>query len=166
MLRRVDHVALRVPYLRKAEALYLHLFDLTVAYREVETPEGWLTLPPEMGWAEAEAAGARIGLSVLSREGLVLQLEGRERVVPGERLAHVGLDGDEGEISRLESLVWGLGGQVVTRLPDHLVFDDAYGVRWDVSANRASYVSDTSSGARSGRWFRPRSSSAASRRGL
>lgn len=165
MLRRVDHVALLVPSLRKAEEHYCRLFDLSVAYREVETPEGWFTLPPGMGWVEAENAGAKIGLSVLAREGLVLALEGRHRVIPGERLAHVGIEGDEGEVRRLESRLWGLGGQVVSRRSDHLVFDDAYGVRWEISTVYATYASDTSSGARAGRWFRPKGTSPPSRRG-
>ncbi|MDE1822656.1 MAG: hypothetical protein KGI98_17605, partial [Euryarchaeota archaeon] len=110
--------------------------------------------PSGKGWEEATRSGARIGLSVLAREGLVLALEEKERVIPGERLQHIGLEGDEGELQRLEGLVWGLGGQVVTRGAGLLVFDDAYGVKWEITSHHALEPADRSSGARAGKWFR------------
>lgn len=155
MLRRIDHVAVRVPALRKAEEHYRRLFDLSVAYREVRTADGWFTLPDGSGW-EAEAAWhVRVERSVLFREGFVLVLEARERVQPGERLDHFGLEGDEGEIRRLEGLVWGLGGQVVSRGGGTLVIEDAYGVRWELSGSRLDNPWERSVGVRAGRWFRP-----------
>ena len=154
MLRRLSHISLKVPSLRKAEEHYVRLFDLTVAYREISSNDGWYTLPDGSGWDAEGAWHLRIARSVLFREGFVLSLEARDRVVPGDRLDRIGLEGDEGEIRRLERLVWGLGGQVLSKGGDSLLFEDAYAVRWEVSAGRFADPWEMSLGVRAGRWFR------------
>jgi len=85
--RSVTHVALRVADLRRAEEFYTALFGLRVAFREAEVADGWRTLPEGAGWEDAQAAGIRLDLSLLSRDALHLALErAGEGFVAGGRL--------------------------------------------------------------------------------
>ncbi len=58
-LHGFTHLALRVDDLRQAEGVYADLFDLKVAFREVENADEWWTLPPSSTWDDAYAAPGR-----------------------------------------------------------------------------------------------------------
>lgn len=143
------HVALTVARLREAEEFYVSLLGLTVAFREVETPDGWRTLRGG-GWDAAAAAGIEPGLSSLRRDGIVLALEGADGEPSGSgMLSHIGLAVDEGDLAELRKRAGDLGCRVVTDRAGLLVLDDIYGVRWEV----ATSAELTSTGTRTGRWL-------------
>jgi catechol 2,3-dioxygenase-like lactoylglutathione lyase family enzyme len=75
---RLRHLAIHVPDLRSAEAYYLEIFDLAVTVREGARARGgpgdWAQLPPDKGWAHADAAGIEIGMIALARDEFVLAL--------------------------------------------------------------------------------------------
>jgi hypothetical protein len=113
-LRSFTHLALRVERLRAAEAFYCELFALEVAFREAETPEGWRRLPTQADWADAKAAGVKLNLVMLYRDGFRLALEGVDRVSPPGLLSHVGVYADKSELERLRERAEGTGCQIVT----------------------------------------------------
>jgi hypothetical protein len=148
--RSLTHLALRVPELRQAESLYVALFDAEVLFREAEVQGEWRTLPEGAGWADAEAAGITLQLSLLRRDVLVLALEqANQQELPPGRLSHVGLRVSEPELERLRVQAGTLGCQIVTDRPALLVLDDPLGLRWEITT--ASELE--SSGIGAGRWL-------------
>jgi catechol 2,3-dioxygenase-like lactoylglutathione lyase family enzyme len=153
-LRSFTHLALRVERLRAAEAFYCELFALEVAFREAETPDGWRTLPTRADWADAKAAGVRLDLVMLYRDGFRLALEGVDRVSPPGLLSHVGVYADESELERLRERAEGTGCKIVTFDRERsLVIDDPFGVRWELNTFAYDDPPSLSTGARTGRWL-------------
>ncbi len=150
--RAFTHVALYVAPLRQAEEFYRTLFALDVAFREAETADGWGTLPPDAGWDDAEAAGISLGLCSLHRDAFTLALEDGASG-EGGRLSHLGVQVDEEDLERLRRVAPDLGCQVVQDRPTLLVFDDPYGVRWEMTTTSYDDPRRFSTGARTGRWL-------------
>jgi catechol 2,3-dioxygenase-like lactoylglutathione lyase family enzyme len=150
--RAVTHIALIVTPLRQAEEFYRTLFALEVAFREAETADGWYTLPPAGSWDDAEAAGISLGLCSLHRDAFTLALEeGSSR--GGGRLSHIGIQVDMDDLAHLRTLAPTLGCQVVQDGQAILVFDDPYGVRWEMTTSAYDDPRRLSTGARLGRWL-------------
>jgi catechol 2,3-dioxygenase-like lactoylglutathione lyase family enzyme len=152
-LRAFTHVALRVERLREAEAFYCDLFSLAVAGREAETPEGWYTLPDSAGWEDARRAGIDLGIVMLYRDGVRLALEAVDRVNEKGHLSHVGLFVDEDELRRLREMAPAASCHVVVDREDAVIFDDPFGVRWEVNSFPYDDPPSMSTGARAGRWL-------------
>lgn len=150
--RAFTHIALIVTPLRQAEEFYQRLFALEVAFREAEAADGWATLPADASWDDAEAAGVSLGLCSLHRDAFTLALE--EGVShAGGRLSHVGVQVDEEELERLQTVAPTLGCQIVQDGPTILVFDDPYGIRWEITTSSYENPRLLSTGARKGRWI-------------
>ena len=147
------HIALRVVRLREAEAFYRELFALDVAFREAEAPEGWATLPESADWDDAERAGIQLGLVMLHAGNLRLALEAADAVVADGWLSHLGVRVDETELTRLRETAAKLGGGIVSDRPQALVFDDPFGVRWELNTFPYDDPRRLSTGARLGRWL-------------
>lgn len=130
MVRRMRHLALVVPELRSAEAFYRDLFGMDLIGREAQHEGRWASLPPDTGWAEAEAAGVELGMVALRRGGFVLALF-RGEAEPGQVFA-VGLEMPAEELhgvrERLPKEV-----AVVEDSPLQLAFRDPYGITWQLS---------------------------------
>lgn len=146
------HIALIVRPLRQAEEFYRTLFALEVAFREAETDAGWYTLPSNAGWDDAEAAGISLGLCSLHRDAFTLALEDG---LSGEggRLSHIGMQVDAEDLARLRTVAATLRCQVVQDGQSILVFDDPYGVRWEMTTSSYDDPRRLSTGARMGRWL-------------
>jgi catechol 2,3-dioxygenase-like lactoylglutathione lyase family enzyme len=152
-LYSVTHVALRVERLREAETFYRSLFGLEVAFREAETPEGWLTLPAPATWDDAEQAGIDLGLVMLYGGGVRLALEAVDAVAEDGRLSHLGVFVDEDELTRLRGMAADVGCTVVADRAQALVFDDPFGVRWEMNSFPYDDPPSLSTGVRAGRWL-------------
>ncbi len=150
--RAITHIALVVTPLRQAEEFYQALFALDVAFREAETADGWRTLPPHASWNDAETAGIHLGLCSLHRDAFTLALEDGPGTTGG-RLSHIGVQVDAEDLERLRSQAPALGCQFTLNRPTLLVFDDPYGVRWEVTTFSYEDPSRLSTGARTGRWL-------------
>jgi catechol 2,3-dioxygenase-like lactoylglutathione lyase family enzyme len=152
-LHSFTHVALRVERLREAEAFYCTLFALEVAFREAETPDGWGTLPDLADWDDAERAGIQLGLVMLQRDGIRLALEAADTVAQDGQLSHVGVFADEKELERLRQAAATNGCRIVSDRQRGLVFDDPFGVRWELNTFAYDDPRSLSTGARIGRWL-------------
>ena len=152
-LRSYTHVALCVEGLREAESFYCDLFGLEVAWREAETPQGWYTLPEPAGWDEAARAGIDLGIVMLYRDGMRLALEAVDRVGGNDQLSHLGLFADEDELQRLRRVAPTLGCTIVHDGEAALIFDDIFGVRWELNTFAYDDPPSMSTGARVGHWL-------------
>jgi catechol 2,3-dioxygenase-like lactoylglutathione lyase family enzyme len=148
----VTHIALIVSPLRQAEEFYRTLFGLEVAFREAETADGWYTLPTNASWDEAEAGGIALGLCSLHRDAFTLALE-EGSSSGGGRLSHLGVQVDTEDLARLRALAPAMGCQVVQDGETILVFDDPYGVRWELTTRSYEDPRRLSTGARLGHWL-------------
>jgi catechol 2,3-dioxygenase-like lactoylglutathione lyase family enzyme len=152
-LHSFTHVAVRVESLREAEAFYCALFKLDVAWREAETSDGWRTLPSGAGWDAAERAGIDLELVMLYRDRLRLALERADQVAEDGLLSHLGVFADEEELERLRRTAPAAGCEIVTDRERALVFDDPFGVRWELNTFDYDDPPRMSTGARSGAWI-------------
>jgi catechol 2,3-dioxygenase-like lactoylglutathione lyase family enzyme len=150
--RAVTHIALILTPLRQAEVFYQTLFALEVAFREAETADGWYTLPSDAGWDDAEAAGISLELCSLHRDAFTLALEAGSSS-GGGRLSHIGVQVDAEDLSRVRTVASALGCQVVQDSQAILVFDDPYGVRWEMTTRSYDDPRRLSTGARMGLWL-------------
>jgi catechol 2,3-dioxygenase-like lactoylglutathione lyase family enzyme len=156
-LHSFTHFALRVERLRDAEEFYRGLFGLELAFREAETPEGWATLPASADWDDGERAGIELDLVVLYRDGFRLALEAVDRVVDDGHLSHVGVFVDEDELRRLREDAVGAGCEIALARSNALIFDDPFGVRWELNTFPYDDPPTLSTGARTGRWLKLKS---------
>jgi catechol 2,3-dioxygenase-like lactoylglutathione lyase family enzyme len=152
-LRSFTHIALRVERLREAEAFYCGLLALEVAWREAETPNGWCTLPAWAGWDEAAGAGIDLGIVMLYGDGLRLALEAAETVAASGQLSHVGILCDEEDLRRLREVAAGAGCEVAVDRGQALIFDDPFGIRWELNTFAYDDPPSMSTGARTGSWL-------------
>lgn len=152
-LHGYSHVALRVERLREAEAFYCGLFGLDVAWREAETADGWRTLPEDAGWDDAEAAGIGLGIVMLYRDGLRLALEAVESVTDEGRLSHLGVHADEDALLRISQAAATSHCEIVVDSERALIFDDPFGVRWELNSFPYDNPRAMSTGARTGNWL-------------
>jgi catechol 2,3-dioxygenase-like lactoylglutathione lyase family enzyme len=152
-LHSFTHVALRVERLREAEEFYRALFDLRPAFREAQTPEGWSTLPASADWSDAERSGVKLELVMLYRDGFRLALEAVDVVADDGRLSHLGVLVDGDELPRLRRAAVELDCEIASSRSEALIFDDPYGVRWELNTFSYDDPPSLSSGARTGRWL-------------
>jgi hypothetical protein len=94
--------------------------------REVETPEGWKTLPPKVDWEDVERLGVEVGLAMLYRDGFRLELEAVGRVSQDGLLSHLGVHADKPELERLHERAEAAGCKIVAFDRERsLIIDDA-----------------------------------------
>jgi catechol 2,3-dioxygenase-like lactoylglutathione lyase family enzyme len=132
---RLERISLRVESLRQAENLYTRLFGLVVACREGMREEEAYALPGSLPWEEIAAAELTPHRSVLHGEGfrLTLYRSVMESSARG-RLDRIGLSLEPEEFRRLWAQIEELGCQVEEVADQWIVFEDPYGVRWEVAA--------------------------------
>ncbi|NJM07214.1 VOC family protein [Candidatus Gracilibacteria bacterium] len=152
-IHSVTHIALRVQDVRAAEAFYCELFDLTVAWREAETADGWRTLPEGKSWDDALTAGIDLQLVMLHNDGFALALEAVQAVQAQGTLSHLGLHVDQSTFDVLQRRAPLLGCSMVTVQHRTIVFDDPFGVRWEPTLTTFADPRQLSSGARYGHWL-------------
>jgi len=149
--RGIDHIALRVPDLKAAEEYYCALFAATVLFREAPTADGWRTLPSWAGWADAEAAGFSLQLSVIGRDRVQVALFAAVENIPASGLLdHVAIEVGADDIHAVRRGIAALGGAVQTERNGVLIFDDRFGIRWEMTTKPEDYGNN---GEMRGRWL-------------
>ena len=132
---------------------YCGLFRLEVAWREAETADGWRTLPEGAGWEDAESAGIALGIVMLYWDGVRLALEAVESVADNGQLSHLGVHADEDELVRISKAAAASRCQIVVNSKRALIFDDPFGVRWELNSFPYDNPRAMSTGARTGNWL-------------
>jgi len=90
---------------------------------------------------------------MLHRGGLRLALEAVRSVANDGQLSHIGLHTDDEELGRLRMRVRAVGCQVAVDREQALVFDDPFGVRWEINTFSYGDPKALSTGARRGLWL-------------
>jgi len=157
----MTHVAIVIDQskLEQAEDFYRRIFALKVAFRETMTEKGWATLPSDCDvWALAKEQGIRIGLIMLYRGGLAIDLEAR--TVPEGRgpFSHTGLHVGGQELEMVRQHAQDSGCRITYDVPHMVVFDDRFGMRWEVTTLSYADPYALSAGRREGRWVNAKES--------
>jgi hypothetical protein len=108
--------------------------------------------PLEGPWVDAIERGHTPGLSALSRDGLFLALEQSPDAGSGD-LDHVGFDVDVAELIAQRARLNDYGCAVVAERDDILVFNDRFGLRWELTTKPIENAAAQSTGARLGKWL-------------
>ncbi len=151
MIRGMSHLALNVANLVEAERYYLGLFDLEVAFRDTQHGGRQASLRPGVTWESAVAKGVTPGLSSLWRDGFSLALEQGAAIQRNDKLSHLGLDVDAIELATVKARLALHDCTTVAERSNLLVFDDRYGVRWELTTELPKGAG-ASTGARLGHW--------------
>ena len=152
MIRAISHIALRVEDVAEAESYYCRLFGLEVAFRDLTVEGVQRSLRPGTTWADAAERGFRPGLSSLWREGFNLALEQAPADGTGN-VDHLGLLVEQEDVAETAVRARALGCTVLVERADIVVFNDRYGLRWELTSTQYDSPADQSTGARLGAWL-------------
>ena len=152
MIRGVSHVALNVANIVDAERYYCGLFELEVAFRDAQHGGRQASLRPGVSWKTAIAKGIAPGLSSLFRGGFSLAVEQNAVTLADRKLNHLGLDVDGAELAAMKARLAPHGCTIVADRRDLLVFDDRFGIRWELTTQLPEGPA-ASTGARLGEWL-------------
>ncbi|MEP7216973.1 MAG: hypothetical protein ABI782_12030 [Anaerolineaceae bacterium] len=152
MIRGISHVALSVANLVEAECYYSGLFGLEVAFRDAQHGGRQASLRPAVTWESAVAKGVTPGLSSLWRDGFSMALEQGGAIQRKDKLNHLGLDVDAFELAAVKARLALHDCTTVAERSDLLVFEDRYGVRWELTTQLPKGAA-ASTGARLGEWI-------------
>lgn len=137
----------------RSRSILPHGVALEVAWREAETPGGWASLPEWADWDDAERAGIQLGLVMLYRDGLRLALEAADAVDGSGTLSHLGVFADEQKLRRVREAAASAGCETVVDRERALIFDDPFGIRWELNTFDYDDPPSMSTGARTGCWL-------------
>jgi catechol 2,3-dioxygenase-like lactoylglutathione lyase family enzyme len=132
-VRSVNHIAIRVTNLRRAEAFYTSFLDMDVAGRVLIEDGEPRSLPANFDWDAAGEYGADV--AYLQNGPLVLAVH---RVGLGARierslLEHISLRVDANSFTRIRGLALMRGYEVVGQSETDFAFRDPFNVVWDLN---------------------------------
>ena len=144
----IRHIALFVPDLRTAERYYQSIFDMELIGREAELVDGlWYTLPFDKGWDEADAAGIKLDMVGLRKDGFALAFFRGD--APVGQVNVVGLRMPIEEIAKVRARL-PEGTQALEDEPDYLEFRDTYLITWQIMFPGSKF---STSGVSAHRWL-------------
>lgn len=141
-LRALNHIAIRVNELEKAEAFYTSFFGMTIIGRANRDPKGGYE-PVASGYdpRTAYAANQEADVTFLRSEAMtfVLRRMGRgDRVETNAILDHISVDVDIHGFAELRGEVLMRNFDVLSLAAEALSFRDPFGVVWEVTLDDAS----------------------------
>lgn len=150
MFLGITHLRLPVAAVPEAEAYYLSLLGLDLAYRDILVDGEWYGLPVHADWQAADGASGRI--SVLAGGPLVLVLSDSDPPRPGTPET-VGLLVAFRDLNTLRIRV--AEHDVAFRENDAgaFSFDDRFGFRWQVGIAAYNDPASMGAGSRTAKWW-------------
>jgi len=131
----IDHIAIRVALMRRAEEFYSGFFQMNVVLRARRQAEAWATLPSDYDWDAGIRQGIFADLVYLSHPPLRLALleAGRGAIFQEPRLGHISLRvaGEALAALRADALVRSL--PVMRDQPHTFIFQDPFGITWHLT---------------------------------
>lgn len=152
----MTHVAIVIEpeRMQEAEAFYRQLFGMEVAFRETMTPAGWATLPSDVDiWSYAQERNINVGLIMLYHGGLSIDLEARAVPHGIGRFSHTGLHVASDELALIKNRARECNCTKTYDAAHMIVFNDPFGMRWEVTTLAYDKPSALSAGCREGRWY-------------
>ncbi|HEV2528950.1 MAG TPA: VOC family protein [Thermomicrobiales bacterium] len=136
-LTAVNHIAIRVNDLFKAEQFYTDFFGMELAGRAFRTDRGgYRAVPASYDPVRARRDFQEADVSFLESEALTLALRrvGRgDRIETNAILDHISVDVDVRAFAELRAAVLLRNFDVLMLAPEALTFRDPFGVVWEVT---------------------------------
>lgn len=135
----LDHVAIRVANVRKAESFYHELFQMDVLLRARRLGNTWEPMPADLDWDEGIRTGVYPDLVHL-RHGplsLILLGSGRGSILIDPRLDHISLRVSPGTLATMRAEVLIRSFAVSRDEPRSFQFNDPFGVTWHLTDDDA-----------------------------
>ena len=137
-IRDLNHIALRVSELGRAEAFYTTFFGMDLVARAVKGADGRLELVgPGYDRAEARSTGREADVSYLRNGPLVLALHrvGRGAKIEREALDHISLRVEPGAFRQLKGEALMRSMEVLSVTDRSLVLRDPFSLTWEISVD-------------------------------
>lgn len=131
-IERVEHIAIRVANIRRAEEFYSSFFQMDVMLRARREGENWTRLPADYDWDAGLREGVICELVYLQTGNLALVLleAGRGAIFVEPRLGHISLRVSAEALTTLRAQALVRSAPVTTDQPHSFVFQDPFGVTW------------------------------------
>ncbi|HET9015644.1 MAG TPA: VOC family protein [Thermomicrobiaceae bacterium] len=131
----IDHIAIRVAIMRRAEEFYRGFFQMNVELRARRQGETWQTLPADYDWDAGVRGGVFADLVYLTHPPLRLALleAGRGAIFQEPRLGHISLRVAPATLAtlRAEALIRSL--PTMRDQPHSFIFQDPFGITWHLT---------------------------------
>ena len=136
-LGALDHVALRVRDMARAEAWYRDFFGMDVVYRARRENDRWQHLPANYNWDEAVHTG--IDPEIIRLENgpvsIVLINAGMGAVMHENRVAHLSLSAPAETINAIRGRALFSSYTITEDTPRSFGFVDPFGLTWQLTAS-------------------------------
>jgi catechol 2,3-dioxygenase-like lactoylglutathione lyase family enzyme len=136
VIRELNHIALRVTDLEKAERFYASFFSMDIVGRARQSSDGaYQVQPVDYDWAEATRRGEEADVAFLRNGPLVLALQRLGRGARLERglLDHISIRVDATTFTALKGQILMRSMEVVATAETALAFRDPQGITWELS---------------------------------
>jgi catechol 2,3-dioxygenase-like lactoylglutathione lyase family enzyme len=135
-IRELNHIAIRVTDLEKAERFYTSFLSMDIVGRARQSADGaFHTLPTGYSWPEATRLGQEADVAFLRNGPLVLALQRLGRGARLERglLDHISIRVDATTFTALKGQILMRSMEVVAAAETALAFRDPHGITWELS---------------------------------
>ena len=135
-IRALNHVAIWVSDLAKAERFYTEFFQMDLAGRARQGESGYEVVSGDYRWDEASAAGTEADITFLSQPALTLAVHRAGRGARLDRYAvidHLSIDVDSITFMTLKGEALLRTFEIVASAETAFTFRDPFGVTWEVT---------------------------------
>lgn len=135
-LGSIDHIAVRVRDVYRAEAFYRDFFGMNVIYRTRRDDERWQHLPADYDWAERHRTGIEPGVIRLENGNvsLVVINAGAAAVMMEPRVAYISITAPMETLNELRGRAMFANYTVEEDSPRAFRFIDPFGISWQIVA--------------------------------
>jgi catechol 2,3-dioxygenase-like lactoylglutathione lyase family enzyme len=143
VIRDLNHVALRVTDLAKAERFYLDFFAMDLLGRARQSPQGgYTTLNGDYSWDEARRTGQEADVTFLRNGPLTLALQSLGRGARLERglLDHISIRVDATTYLNLKGQVLMRSYELIASAESAFAFRDPFGATWEITLQGSASV--------------------------
>jgi catechol 2,3-dioxygenase-like lactoylglutathione lyase family enzyme len=136
-LGRMDHIAIRVRVMTRAEAWYRDYLGMDVMYRAFREGERWQHLPASYDYIESIQTGVYPEIVRMENGpiGIVLIYVGAAAIMHENRVAYVSVDAPIETLNALRGRVLFASYTVLEDSPRAFRFVDPFGVTWQIVAS-------------------------------
>lgn len=139
VIEAVDHIAIRVANIRRAETFYHEFFQMDVVLRARRTDDGWEKLPADYDWEAGLRQGVYVDMVYLQHPPLSLVLlgAGRGAIFQEPRLDHISLRLSPGSLMTIRAQALVRSFSTIRDEPHSFMFRDPFGITWHLTDGAA-----------------------------
>ncbi|GIW04303.1 MAG: hypothetical protein KatS3mg059_0923 [Thermomicrobiales bacterium] len=134
-IRDVNHIALRVTDLEKAERFYQEFFGMELLGRARRAGNGYQVLNGSYSWDEATRTGQEADVTFLRNGPLTIALQrlGRGARLDRTLLDHISIRVDASTFTNLKGTILMRSYEVLASAETALLFRDPFGIAWEIT---------------------------------